>query len=62
VGAVAGSAFCDVSSAAAEGNGAVMTALDNLGKGMAAQAVQCMNLALGLPEDQGLRIPGTWPG
>lgn len=62
VGAVAGSAFCDLSVAAAGSSGAVMAAIDNLGKGMAAQAVQCMNLALGLPEAEGLRVPGTWPG
>jgi N-acetyl-gamma-glutamyl-phosphate reductase len=62
VGAVAGSAFCDLSVAANGGSGAVMTAIDNLGKGMASQAVQCMNLALGLPETAGLRIPGCYPG
>lgn len=62
VSAVAGSAFCDLSVVARDGNGAVFAAIDNLGKGMAAQAVQCMNLALGLPETQGLRIPGRYPG
>jgi N-acetyl-gamma-glutamyl-phosphate reductase len=62
VGAVAGSAFCDLAVAAGGGSAAVMTAIDNLGKGMAAQAVQCMNLALGLPETSGLRIPGCYPG
>jgi N-acetyl-gamma-glutamylphosphate reductase len=60
--AVAGSAFCDVSVAARDGSGVILTALDNLGKGMASQAVQCMNLALGLPETLGLRIPGRYPG
>ena len=62
VGAVAGSAFCDLAVASSGGSGVVMTAIDNLGKGMAAQAVQCMNLALGLPETQGLRVPGCYPG
>lgn len=62
VAAVTGSAFCDLSVAASGGSGVVMTAIDNLGKGMAAQAVQCMNLALGLPETTGLRTPGLWPG
>ena len=33
---------------------AIMVALDNLGKGMAGQAVQSMNIALGLPETAGL--------
>jgi N-acetyl-gamma-glutamyl-phosphate reductase len=62
VGAVAGSAFCDVSVAASGPSGVVMTAIDNLGKGMAAQAVQCMNLALGLPETTGLKLAGSYPG
>jgi len=62
VGAVAGSGFCDLSTAAHGASGVVMTAIDNLGKGMAAQAVQCMNLALGLPEMEGLRVPGCYPG
>src|SRR5258705_115349 len=39
---------------AATGYAVVMTTLDNLGKGAAGQGVQCMNLALGLPETQGL--------
>ena len=38
-----------------------MVALDNLGKGMAAQAIQNMNLALGLPEWTGLRQAGPYP-
>ena len=35
----------------------VMTAIDNLGKGAAGQAVQCLNLLLGLPETTGLEAP-----
>ena len=62
VGAVAGGAFADLSVAARDGNGVVLAAIDNLGKGMASQAVQNMNLALGLPETLGLRIPGRYPG
>lgn len=38
-----------------------MCAIDNLGKGAAGQAVQGMNLALGLPETTGLRLEGQWP-
>ena len=34
----------------------VTSAIDNLGKGAAAQAVHCMNLALGLPETTGLPV------
>ena len=36
-------------------------AIDNLGKGASGQAVQCTNLAFGLPEDQGLPLVGTYP-
>ena len=36
-------------------------ALDNLGKGAAGQAVQCANLALGLPETAGLSRAGLYP-
>jgi N-acetyl-gamma-glutamyl-phosphate reductase len=32
----------------------ILSALDNLGKGAAGQAVQNMNLMLGLPEERGL--------
>lgn len=36
-------------------------AIDNLGKGAAGQAVQNMNLALGLDETAGLEALGVWP-
>jgi N-acetyl-gamma-glutamyl-phosphate reductase len=36
-------------------------ALDNLGKGASGQAVQCANLALGLPETAGLTAVGVYP-
>ena len=39
----------------------VLGALDNLVKGASGQAVQCANLALGLPETTGLPIVGTYP-
>jgi N-acetyl-gamma-glutamyl-phosphate reductase len=39
----------------------VLTALDNLIKGASGQAVQCANLALGLPEGAGLPIAGVYP-
>jgi len=38
-----------------------MVALDNLGKGMAGQAVQAMNVALGLPETAALWQPARFP-
>jgi N-acetyl-gamma-glutamyl-phosphate reductase len=39
----------------------VVSALDNLGKGAAGQAVQCANLMLGLPETTGLTAHGVAP-
>lgn len=39
----------------------VVSALDNLGKGAAGQAVQCANLILGLPETSGLSVFGVAP-
>lgn len=48
--------FCDIGFKfdAATGRGLIVSAIDNLGKGAAGQAVQNMNLALGLPETEGL--------
>ena len=39
----------------------VLCALDNLVKGASGQAVQCANLALGLPETAGLPLVGLYP-
>ncbi len=39
----------------------VVSALDNLGKGAAGQALQCANLMLGLPESAGLTADGVSP-
>jgi len=39
----------------------VISALDNLVKGAAGQAVQCMNTMLGLPEVTGLLAPAVFP-
>jgi N-acetyl-gamma-glutamyl-phosphate reductase len=39
----------------------VIAALDNLMKGASGQAVQCANLALGLPEAEGLSAIGVYP-
>ena len=43
------------------GRAVVVSALDNLGKGAAGQALQCANLLLGLPEAAGLPISGVAP-
>jgi N-acetyl-gamma-glutamyl-phosphate/LysW-gamma-L-alpha-aminoadipyl-6-phosphate reductase len=62
VGSVAGSNFCDIGWQLRGGTVAVMAALDNLMKGMAGQAIQNMNLALGFPETEGLLHAGSYPG
>lgn len=46
---------------ASAGRIVVVSALDNLGKGAAGQALQCANLMLGLPETAGLTADGTSP-
>lgn len=53
---VRGSNFCDVTAISDERTGMLilLSALDNLGKGAAGQAVQCANLMSGLPEETGL--------
>ncbi|MFD8321592.1 N-acetyl-gamma-glutamyl-phosphate reductase [Kitasatospora purpeofusca] len=57
-----GSNFCDVGIVADHrGRALVMGGLDNLVKGAAGGAVQCMNLMLGLPETCGLTFPGLHP-
>jgi N-acetyl-gamma-glutamyl-phosphate reductase len=45
----------------AAGRLVAVAALDNLTKGTAGGAVQCMNLALGLPEATGLPLVGVAP-
>jgi N-acetyl-gamma-glutamyl-phosphate reductase len=46
---------------AASSQAVVVTAIDNLGKGAAGQAVQCLNLMLDLPETTGLETPALVP-
>ncbi|GAC1445200.1 MAG: N-acetyl-gamma-glutamyl-phosphate reductase [Mycobacteriales bacterium] len=43
------------------GRAVVVSAIDNLGKGAAGQALQCANLVLGLPEAAGLSASGVAP-
>ena len=62
VAAVTGTNFADIGVAANENTSAIMVALDNLGKGMAGQAVQAMNIALGIPETTALWQPARFPG
>ena len=39
----------------------VVSATDNLGKGMVGQAIQNMNLMIGMEETAGLKLAGSWP-
>jgi N-acetyl-gamma-glutamyl-phosphate/LysW-gamma-L-alpha-aminoadipyl-6-phosphate reductase len=65
--AIKGSMWVDLSWVISEPDGfggrqlAIDTALDNLVKGGAGQAVQSMNLMLGLPEREGIDAPAMWP-
>lgn len=66
VAAVAGSNYVEVGFALGEPAGGSRTltcfaALDNLIKGGAGQAIQSMNLVLGLDEKASLADPGSWP-
>lgn len=58
-----GSNFCLVYPKVDERNGMLVAigVLDNLMKGAAGQAVENMNLMLGLPQDQGLNFPAVYP-
>lgn len=57
---VAGTGFCDVAPFLDTRTGRiiVLSAIDNLGKGAAAQALQALNLMAGFPETEGLRLAG----
>ena len=58
-----GSNFCDLNCTYDPRSGYLITtgALDNLVKGAAGQAIQCMNLMVGFPETLGLTGPGLFP-
>lgn len=60
---LSGSNFCDVGFALETGavEVTVIAALDNLVKGGAGNAVQCMNVRYGLPEASGLEFTGLHP-
>ena len=53
--------FCDIGFAVRGKQIVVFSAIDNLVKGAAGQAVQNMNLMFGLDEKTGLMLPGTNP-
>jgi len=56
-----GSAHLQLALDARAGRVVVVSALDNLGKGASAQAVQVLNLVLGLPETLGVPVDGVAP-
>jgi N-acetyl-gamma-glutamyl-phosphate reductase len=59
---VVGSNFIELAVATNGTATTVTLALDNLVKGMAGQAIQALNIALGLPETEGLWRPARFPG
>jgi len=60
---VRGSNFCDIGwvEDARTGNIVIVSAIDNLVGGTAGMGMQCMNVAFGLDERAGLRLPGMAP-
>jgi len=58
-----GANFCDLSCTFDPRTGHIISsgAIDNLVKGAAGQAIQCMNLMAGFPETLGLTSPGLFP-
>lgn len=59
---VAGSNYIDISIVVDKrlNRAVILSSLDNLGKGAAGQAVQCLNIMSGLPEETGLTAPGLY--
>lgn len=51
---VVGTNFCDISITVRGNQVCVMSSIDNLGKGMAGQAIQNINIMCGLPQETGL--------
>lgn len=60
---IKGSNYCDIGIYTDARAGWVVTvaAIDNLIKGAAGQAIQAMNLMMGIPEETGLTAPGSYP-
>jgi N-acetyl-gamma-glutamyl-phosphate reductase len=53
--------FLAAGASADTGRAVIVAAIDNLGKGMAGQIVQCLNALLGLPETTGLAAAAAYP-
>ncbi|PJA02030.1 N-acetyl-gamma-glutamyl-phosphate reductase [bacterium (Candidatus Gribaldobacteria) CG_4_10_14_0_2_um_filter_36_18] len=58
---VAGTNYCDLAVYTQGKKVVITTAIDNLVKGAAGQAIQNMNLMFNLPEQTGLQFPGMHP-
>ncbi len=60
---IKGTNYCDIGVYADQRASWIVTvaAIDNLVKGAAGQAIQAMNLMLGLPEETGLTAPAAYP-
>lgn len=58
---LAGSNFCDVGFAVDGARASLVGALDNLVKGGSGNAVQCLNVRFGWPEETGLEFTGLHP-
>lgn len=58
---VVGTNFCDLHIVTRGRQVVVMSAIDNLGKGMAGQCIQNLNLMFGLPQETGLLLPALGP-
>ena len=58
---VVGTNFCDICVTVRDGQVCVMSSIDNLGKGMAGQAIQNLNIIFGLPQGRGLLYASLGP-
>jgi N-acetyl-gamma-glutamyl-phosphate reductase len=60
---VSGSNYCDIAFRADEKSRRIIVvcAIDNLVKGASGAAVQCFNLMMGFPEEDGLRGAPAYP-
>ena len=58
---VVGTNFCDIHIVVRGKHVVVMSAIDNLGKGMAGQCIQNLNVMFGLAEETGLAMPALGP-
>jgi N-acetyl-gamma-glutamyl-phosphate reductase len=58
---IVGTNFCDLNIVARGKQLVVTSALDNLGKGMASQCIQNLNIIFGLAQETGLMAPALGP-